>query len=502
MAFDGGAGVRRLRAIALSGDSQPVQVAFWVSLALSLIALAGSGTLNRDGMLYASIAQVMLDEGVAQALAKFDWLLLPALMAGVSWLTGMSTELAGHVLGALFMAGTSALLVACAQRQFAGAGWAACLVVLSLPAINSFRDQIVREFGYWFFCALALWFALRWAQRWRWRDALLCQMAIVAAVCFRLEAVILFPALLLWQLFARAERPLLLRLAMLGAGPLMLAGALAGLDAMGLVSVETRLAYYLEAVDLTSKIGHFNAAADQVSAAVLNKISDGDAAAILFVGLVSIIPAKFVLLLGVFAIPLAYLCASGKLRAHLRAWSLMNWVFVIYVVVLVAFVTERFFLTSRYVSFLNLVAVPLIAASLVMLREYWPRATRVVVGLAMLTMGANVISLTPSKTHLVEAGQWLARTVPDVKRVGFEDQRVAYYAGAGYFPWLHFDRDEAGARLARGELDYVVVASAPEQPIEDAPWFGANALSVVQRFEQPSGAAVVVVQSAQRAALR
>lgn len=502
MAFDGGAGVQRLRAITLADDSRPVQVAFWVSLVLSLIAIAGSVTLNRDGMLYASIAQVMLDEGVAQALAKFDWLLLPALMAGLSWLTGMSTELAGHVLGALFMAGTCALLVACAQRQFAGVGWAACLVVLALPAINSFRDQIVREFGYWFFCTLALWFALRWAERWRWRDALLCQVAIVAAVCFRLEAVILIPALLLWQLFSRGERPLLLRLAMLGVGPLLLAGALAGLDSLGLVSVETRLASYIEAVDLTSKIAHFHATADQVAAAVLNKISDGDAAAILFVGLVSIIPAKFVIMLGVFAIPLAYLGASGQLRAHLRVWSVMNWVFAIYVGVLVAFVTERFFLTARYVSFLNLVTVPLIAAGLIMLREHWPRTTRLVVVLALLTMLANVISLTPSKTHLVEAGRWLARTVPDVKRVGIEDQRVAYYAGAGYFPWLHFDRDEAAAQLARGELDYVIVATAPEHPVEDAPWFRDHDLTEVGRFAQPSGAALVVLRRAEHAAAR
>lgn len=491
MAFDRGA-----------GNSRPVQVAFWGSLVLSLIAIAGSATLNRDGMLYASIAQVMLDEGIAQALAKFDWLLLPALMAGVSWLTGMSTEMAGHVLGALFMAGTCALLVACAQRQFAGVGWAACLVVLSLPAINGFRDQIVREFGYWFFCALALWFALRWAERWRWRDALLCQVAIVAAVCFRLEAVILFPALVAWQLFSHGERPLWLRLTMLAVGPLLLAGALAGLGALGLVSIDMRLASYAEAINLPSKIEHFRAAADQVAVAVLNKISDGDAAAILFVGLVSIIPAKFVLQLGVFLIPLAYLAASSGLRQRLRQWSVMNWVFAIYVVVLVAFVTEHFFLTSRYVSFLNMVAVPLIAAGTLLLWERWPRASRLVAFVALLGMIANVISLTPSKTHLVEAGQWLARTAPDIKRIGFEDQRVAYYAGAGYFPWLQFDRDEAGTRLARGELDYVVVASAPERPVEEAPWFSANALSVVQRFEQPSGAAVVVVQGAQRAALR
>jgi hypothetical protein len=502
MAFDGGVGVQRLRAITLADDSRPVQVAFWASLVLSLIAIAGSATLNRDGMLYASIAQVMLDEGVAQALAKFDWLLLPALMAALSWLTGMSTELAGHVLGALFMAGTCALLVACAQRQFAGVGWAACLVVLALPAINAFRDQIVREFGYWFFCTLALWFALRWAERWRWRDALLCQVAIVAAVCFRLEAIILLPALVLWQLFARAGRPLLLRLAMLGAGPLMLAGALAGLDALGLVSIDTRLAHYLDAVDLVSKIAHFNAAADQIAVAVLNKISDDDAAAILFVGLVSFIPAKFVLLLGVFAIPLGYLCVSGKLRAHLHAWSVMNWVFVIYVMVLVAFVTERFFLASRYVSLLNLVAVPLIAAGLVMLREYWPRATRLVVFVALLTMLDNVISLSPPKLHLVEAGQWLARTVPDVKRVGFEDQRVAYYAGAGYFPWLYLDRDEAAAQLARGELDYMVVAIGPEQPLEQTPWFHNHGLIEVERFSQSSGAALVVLGRAEHAAAR
>lgn len=99
----------------------PVPGAFVISLLLSAVAILGSDTLNRDGMLYASIAQVILEDGMASALARFDWLVMPALMAGLSWLTGISTELSGYLLGAVLMAGACALAVACVQRIVPGA---------------------------------------------------------------------------------------------------------------------------------------------------------------------------------------------------------------------------------------------------------------------------------------------------------------------------------------------------------------------------------------------
>lgn len=129
----------------------PVQAAFVCSLLLSAIAIITSPTLNRDGMLYVDTARVFQESGFAAAKANFNWPFLPILMACVSWLTGLNPEFAGYLINSLFMAGTMALMVACARRQFPEAIWPICLVLLALPGLNHYRDEILREYGCWFF---------------------------------------------------------------------------------------------------------------------------------------------------------------------------------------------------------------------------------------------------------------------------------------------------------------------------------------------------------------
>lgn len=474
----------------------PVPGAFVISLLLSAVAILGSDTLNRDGMLYASIAQVILEDGMASALARFDWLVMPALMAGLSWLTGISTELSGYLLGAVLMAGACALAVACVQRIVPGGGWLATLVVLGMPAINAMRDQIVREFGYWFLCLLALWWALRWTERYRWREAILAQVSIAAAMAFRLEAVFLYPALIAWQLTARGDRPRAVRLAMVGIGPILALIVLAGLHAAGVLALETRLTAYLEAIDLSSKVGDFDALAGLLADAENFRFSRNDAPTVLFVGLVSLIPIKFIALMGVFVVPFGYLFASGALRANLARWAPFGWVGAVYAVVLVAFVTKYFFVTGRYVSFLDLLAAPLVVAGFVQLRERWRRVFALVVVLGIVTAVSNVVSLSTAKTDVVEAGRWVARQAPGLDRVAFQDQRIAYYAGAGYWPWIGFEREQALARLRAGGLDYVVLVLGPARADDDVAHLRASGLTVASRFERANGVMTVVLARA------
>ena len=86
--------------------------------------------------------------------------------------------------------------------MFPEAVWPICLVLLALPGLNHYRDEILREYGCWFFFMLAFWLSLRWSDTPRWGTALLIQLALGISALFRPEALIFFPALLLWQWFA------------------------------------------------------------------------------------------------------------------------------------------------------------------------------------------------------------------------------------------------------------------------------------------------------------
>ena len=204
----------------------PAATTFVASLSLSLIARLSS-TVNRDGMLYVNTAQAYLDGGFVAAKALFAWPFLPIVMAWVSNISGLSPENAGYLVNALFMAGACALMVACVRREKPELAWIACLTVLALPGFNEYRNELLREFGCWFFVMLSLWLALKWHERPTWLMAIGIQASLLSAALFRPEALTLYAALTAWQLFVGADQRWH-RLAMIGllpvAGGVILAG--------------------------------------------------------------------------------------------------------------------------------------------------------------------------------------------------------------------------------------------------------------------------------------
>ena len=178
----------------------PVLVAFFASLLLSLIATFGAVTIGKDAALYLDTARTFTESGMVAAFQQFNWPWFSVLLGVLHQLTHIPLEPLAYGVCALFMAGTCALLVKLAAEKVPGLGWWACLVVLAVPAFNDFRGQILREFGYWFFCILALTAALAWDEKSTWLRAGFVYASIFLAALFRLEALFLVIAICFWQL--------------------------------------------------------------------------------------------------------------------------------------------------------------------------------------------------------------------------------------------------------------------------------------------------------------
>ncbi|MBV6409472.1 MAG: hypothetical protein LC123_08135 [Burkholderiales bacterium] len=474
----------------------PLRAAFIGSLLLSLIARGGS-LINRDGIYYVDAARAMLEHGFALQRHGIDWQFLSMLMASLSALTGLAPETSGHLLNALLMAGACSLLVAITRHRLPEAAWAACLVVLAMPAYNGYRNELLREYGFWFFCLLAFWLAMRWEAAPRWREAIACQVALGIAALFRLEAVAFFPALMLWQAFAAPAGQRTRRVFMIGCVPLAatsLAGVLFG---TGLLAVPTRVAYYLDAANPLRMLQIVGEAAGRMSEHVFPfKYSREEAGYILFFGLLSVIPMKFLKMAGVFVVPLAYAVVANPVRAALARWQPLPWAFLAYLLVLTAFVTHQFFLVGRYVSMLNLLMVPVAAAGLALLMRRFPRWRMLMAALALLTMAANVVSFSPKKTHIVEAGRWLGANAADSARVGVDNARLAYYAGWRAAQSVSLDRSAMAQALAEKRIDMVAI-EAPRKDADVEKWLADQGLKAVQRFANKAGDAVIVAVPAQ-----
>lgn len=467
----------------------PVRVAFSGSLLLSIAAIHGS-TINRDGILYVETARVFLDQGLQAAMGLFAWPFLPVLMALVSQITGLGIETAGLGLCALFMAGSCALFVACANRAYPEAIWPICLVTLAVPGFNEYRSELLREYGSWFFTLLAFLLALRWSERPKWGRALLAQLALFVAALFRPEALAHFATFALWQWFAATGRERWIR-----------TGMLCGLPLLGMLVL---LALYADGELMSARlVGEFKrfelAGFDAKAAALGGALSDyarDQAKTILILGSIGLVPLKFISKMGIFLVPFAYAFARGPAVSLLAKGPLFAWAFAVYTLVLAVFALDQQFLAGRYVAPLTLYAAPVAGYGLWMLVRESRRWRLPAVAFALLVMCGNVITFSPPKTHFIEAGAWLAQNVPDRSRVYIESSRAAYAAGWPYAGNHPVQRGWLETGLTEGKYDLVVLEVSRKAPIE--PLLEKHHLETVASFADADGNRVIVARPTAR----
>lgn len=471
------------------GKLSPGWAAFFGSLLLSLIDSL-QGTINSDGLWYVETARTFMEGGLDAAHKTFELALFPILMAGVSQLTGLGLEASGQLMNGLFMAGACGLLVTCASRMFPEAAWHICLVVLALPGFNGYRDELLREYGCWFFVMLSFWLALRWSDAPRWSLALALQLSILVAALFRPEAVVFFPALILWQIVEAPADERWRRILMIGGLPLLGLATLLALYAGGNLG-HGRLAHDFGRFSLE----RFDAKALAMAPAFMEYARD-QARTILFFGSLAIIPVKFVTKMGIFILPLLYSFQGQALRTLLGRNRIFPWAFLAHLAVLAVVVLELQFLSGRYLGLLLAFAAPLTGYGLWLLMRRFPAWKIPMVVLAVLLMANNVVSPRPAKQHYVAAGAWLAKNASDSPRVYVESSHAAYYAGWHMRQKLSAaNRAELASGLAQGKYDIVVFEVSHKKP-DTQPRLDELKLSRIAGFTHPNGDAVIIARPA------
>ena len=468
-------------------DEYPVWLAFFGSLLLSLIAVMGTATVGRDAALYIDVAQQVTEQGPDVAWAAFDWPWFSLLLAATHSILRLPLELSAYLWCALFFAGTSALMVDCVRQRSPDITRWACLVMLAMPAVNAFRNDIIRECGFWFFCTLALWLALRWQARGGWLRAAFIHVAIVAAALFRLEALLLIPALALWQLpslWSSSRRLSFFQFSLL---PIL------GLLVVSVTGVlmSARVVLYLDMIEPRGVFASFQMLCDQFANSLINKYSQDEAGRIIFFGILATMTITFVKLMGPFAVPFILRRNWGVLGIYWRDYRPFAWAALLYLVVLVLFFIKQQFMNARYMSFLNLLFVPVLAMGLAAFAREFPRLGKGLVVLALLVMLSNVISTGAGKTHYIEAGRWMSAHVESDAPTYFTDGRISYYAGRGYvMPVL--TQEEAISPAHAGDYRYFVIEAKGDEPWLNE-WLAAHKLRILEHFANRKGATVVVI---------
>ncbi|BBP85814.1 hypothetical protein PHLH8_54560 [Pseudomonas sp. Pc102] len=465
------------------------QWTFVISLLLSGLAVHFQPVIGKDAAFYLDISQHFLDQGLASAFSRFDWPWFPVLIGASHAVTGIGLETVAFLWCGLFMAGACALMVDLVVRRLPGSGSWACLVILAMPAFNAFRGEILREFGFWFFSVLTLWCALRWRDRGGWLGALGIQGSIGLAALFRFEAVLLMPALVLWLVPGLRTREGWGRMTQLVLLPLCAAIVVALL--LGSVLHLDRIENFLSMIDPQQVFSKFNAVSDRLGSTVLMKYSADDAGKILVFGMLGVTLLMFTKLLGPFVIPFLTRTGWRGARASLGSFDLFAWTWLCYLLVLMFFFVQQLFINSRYASFLDWLAVPLVVAGVYAFAQRFPRTGKALAAVAMLMMLANVISLSAKKTHYIDAGHWVAEHVEPGASIYYSDPRIGYYAGRGYEPRI-LEQEEALGEAGSGKFTYLLIEAKPDDAAVTQ-WLAANGKVILAQFSNKKKATVLVL---------
>lgn len=443
----------------------PLTTVFATSVLLSIFAIWGKINPNNDGMLYVEAAQLFQQGGLEAARQVYDWLFLPVLIAFVSSITGLQAETAAYVLGTLFHAVLGVLLVDCTRRIYPQATWAAIVVVLALPAFNNYRDFIIREHGAWLFTFMSLWLLVQWNERRSWWLVFASQASVLLAFLFRPEALIILGVPFLWLVW-HIRRPEARRgLIQYSTLPALGLAALAIIALSGDLAVTGKLAHQLQSINIAAQGDGFRAAAERVGSQLTPLVQGRDAERLLFFGLLSLIAIKLLTNFGVFVVPF-YRAIWVDRRERLRSPALapLFWSAVLYGATLVVFVLSSFFVQARFVAFLNLLAVPVLAWGLWRIWSIWDRWRWIIISIALVTAVSNVVSSSPKKTRYIDAAAWVVTQNISPDRIYFEEPVISYLADMGYYSHrsTHFPtRDLVAEALVEKQFDLLLLAGAP-----------------------------------------
>ena len=164
-----------------------------VSLLYSLLRLQFDPLINPDAVYYLIAAEEWIENGVDAALAIYWRPFYSILIGGFALITSLSTLASAHVIDALFAA---ALLVAVQLliRELGGdvrTQAVGLVLFLLLPSMHEYRTMIGRDLGYWTAAVAALIALIRYARSGHVLLMGLFYGAVLVAMLFRPEAVLL-----------------------------------------------------------------------------------------------------------------------------------------------------------------------------------------------------------------------------------------------------------------------------------------------------------------------
>lgn len=413
-----------------------------ISCLASLLSILFDPVLSEDSILYLRAADQFLETGLNDAVAIYPWPWLSVMIALIHSATGISAELVAHLLSACFYMILSAAFVAIVKELGASLSVQilAALTILIFPSLNDYRDNILRDHGYWACYMLSLWALIKYSEIPSWGSALIWFVATAVSFFFRVEA-ILFAVIGPLALLGTNQ---LWKYRLIMAGKLYLLILFGALVALGTSYLWTqdltnnlRLSSdYNQASTLVSQVQkNFNALSDKLSQYVGNKYFEKSATIFLILGFAGILMQGLLSTLTPIYSAFAVLNVKRSIRPDWEAGKQIVKLFALTnLALLLCFVFYRFFLVDRYVIPLCLILLLWVPFTV---HKLWKASlrdnSRVTwqMGLLVVVLGYqlldSVMSTGVSKAYILDASEWAEQHIPKTETALSNHAHIAYF---------------------------------------------------------------------------
>ncbi len=411
-----------------------------LSLLISLWLFASNDIISRDATVYIEVAQAFHSGGISAAFAVWKWPFYSIVIDIVHQLTGLGFDHSAYLLTIIFETVITVTFVKVYSKiAFDGARlWVAMLFILTFLALNDYKADIIRGYGFWAFTLIAVYQFITYFQTKCKSSAFLWQISIIIAALFRPEAVVFAALAPLYFLFNR-DSSLVENIKQL----LMLHSVfyLVGFLAMGVIASSNQIRDAIFS-NLPAQVDYFspekifynfNVAVENFIQYVLPfDYSARYSYLILASGLLSMLLFKLVNNLTLIYSGI-WLTGSYKRWINLKQESYIIYYFAfIAFLILGVFITSKLFISSRYTVLLLLLIGLIISQYLDYLIAYLNEQKKVV-GLSLLSIFIafqfldGVISTGAKKTPIKQSAEWVIGVIKPGDRVACNEMRYAHY---------------------------------------------------------------------------
>ncbi len=419
-------------------------LAVLISCIFSFYSISANPLLNNDAYGYLRAAEIFNIEGFRPVLDHYGWYGYSILIALADRVLPGGMVASAHILNTI----SYALLVfvfikICTEYQASRrVEFFAALTILCFPLLNEMRYFLIRDFAFWAFTLLGFLLLVRYQRDRKLLTAIYCGGALLAAIAFRLEGLLLAAIAPLSLLASPGNRIANLRLAtklllvlcsaVLGSYVLAL---FAGINLLKLVEYAYRfylpLLFNLKELVVTNAIN-----LNQTLFTAENFPGSSNAGHGLVILTFAYSYAVLANLINALGIPFSVLLIYSYVRSYVVIPPNLRWVLGAYVIAcllaLLCFILTMHFLTQRYATLLCLLLLTLMPAALNHIYEHAlaknmrKKFTLIFGSLCGYLLIDSLITFGYSKQYIEDASVWAAAELPTGAGLHTNSYALAY----------------------------------------------------------------------------